>query len=395
MIDIIDLCETSPNHWRAKYQGNYGIYTIHITTDGEKTVDFSCSCPSSGYPCKHIAMIEDAIAERVAKGQKNWNKEKAGAEKLLKTLSKEELYDFLLRQIQFNPDLTNAFFLEFSSKLENAHQNKYSLVLRRALEAIELNEDDYYYEEEYMDLDILDQWFEKARQHLEKNNFQEAVLIAQACIEEFALWLDNAGDEYSEWVSDVYQSVPFDILKTAIKENGVDVQKLYDYCMTELPKKKYAGTDMYDNFNNLLIAFPAEVSGDAFIKLQDSLLDAVEDKSSYEAKKILQRKIEFYQNNHKPKQAWKLIEENIQISDFRKILVEKKIEKKEFSEAKKLVRDFIDDPQSQHERRSPDNWDDYLLDIAQKEKDVPAIRRISHSFIERFFHEDYYKIWLS
>ena len=69
MSNIISLQETSPNHWRAKYQGNYGVYTIKISTDGKRRGSFSCSCPSDYYPCKHIAIVEAAIAERVAKNK--------------------------------------------------------------------------------------------------------------------------------------------------------------------------------------------------------------------------------------------------------------------------------------------------------------------------------------
>ncbi|MFP3043705.1 hypothetical protein LQZ19_17985 [Treponema primitia] len=42
MSDIIDLKETSPNNWKAKYQGNY-VYTIKIVTDGKKLSRFSCT----------------------------------------------------------------------------------------------------------------------------------------------------------------------------------------------------------------------------------------------------------------------------------------------------------------------------------------------------------------
>jgi hypothetical protein len=322
------------------------------------------------------------------------NKKNTEVESLLKILSKEELSGFLLRQVQFNPDLTNAIFLEFSQKIENEHQNKYSLVIRRGLEAIKYkNYEDYCYEESYIDLDILDQWFGKAKKHLDTKKFDEAVLIAQACLEEFALWFNNLDGGYSECVSEDYQSTPFDILEIAL-DNGVDARKLFDYCMTELPKEKYAGTYMYDHFNDLLMILPAEVSGDTFIKLQDTLLDAIKDKSSYAAKKILQRKIEFYKKNHNPREAWKLIKDNIQISAFRTMLVKKKIKNKKFAVAKKLIHDFIDDPQSKN-KRQPDKWDDYLLDIAQKEKDVPVIRQISYSFIERSFHKKYYNVYKS
>jgi hypothetical protein len=68
--NIIELCQTAENDWKAKYQGNYGLYTIKITTDGKKAVKFSCSCPSDYYPCKHISIIEYAIAKKMADNKK-------------------------------------------------------------------------------------------------------------------------------------------------------------------------------------------------------------------------------------------------------------------------------------------------------------------------------------
>jgi hypothetical protein len=394
MTGIIDLREISPGHWRAKYQGNCGVYTIHITFDGEKAVGFSCSCPSSADPCKHIAMVEDAIVEQIAKTQKAKDKKLTNAEDVLKLLNKEELYDFVVRQIRYNSDLTNAVFLDFSHKIETGCQNKYSPILRDALDAVEFNEDGYYDDERSVDLGILDQWFNKACDHLKKNNFQEAVFIAQACIEELALWQYNSKDKFPEWTVYAYQSRPFKILEKAIESRGVDAKKLYDYCTAELSKEKYAETDISDSFNKLLMLLLAEVDGTAYLALQDTLLDAVEDKRSYEAEKILRRKIEFYQKNHNHKEAWKLIEENIQIPAFRKMLAEKKITDKEFVEAKKLIHDYIDDQDSKSKERNPGSWRELLLDIAQKEKDVPAIRRISYSFIDGAF-KNYYDIYKS
>jgi hypothetical protein len=61
---IIELRKIAENQWKAKYQGNYGVYTIKITTNGKKTVKYFCSCPSDYSPCKHISMIEEAIEKK-------------------------------------------------------------------------------------------------------------------------------------------------------------------------------------------------------------------------------------------------------------------------------------------------------------------------------------------
>jgi hypothetical protein len=341
-------------------------------------------------------MVEEAIAERIAKNaktQKDGKEKEISAGELLKKLSHEELYDFTARMVQNNPDLSNAVLLEFSDKIETGRGNKYVPLIRRALESLDFDYDDYY-DEMGPDIDVLDQWFEKARQRLAEKKSPEAVLIAQACIEEYASWLDDMDSDMIDYISEEYQSVPFEILEKAAADNAIDGKGLYDYCMTEMHKEKYAGLYMFEGFNRLLMKVSARVNPDAFIALQYGFLDKVQDKSSYEAKEILDRIIDFYKSRHQPKKAWNCIEENMQIESFRKMVVEKKIKEKDFDGAKKLVHEYINQ-QKGHGSHHSRSWDGFLLQIAQGEKDIPAIRDVSYSFIKDYFSDDYYRIYKS
>jgi hypothetical protein len=403
MSNIIDLRETSPDHWQAKYQGNYGVYTVKINTDGKHRGTFSCSCPSDYYPCKHIAIVEAAIAERLAKNAGNRKKGKnpeMSVEEVLRKLTREELYDFMVKIVKNNPDLTNAVFLEFAEKIEDESGNKYVSLIRRGLKNVEFDEDDYYYNnDDVIYIDVLDEWTKKAEQFLKEKNPREAVLIAQAYIEEFAAWLrETVDDDFIDWIDETYQSRPFEILEKAAADSGsskerqVEFNALYDYCMAEVSKEKYVGLYMVDCFNNLLMKLSVTVAPEAFIALQQSQLSKVQDKSSYEAEKILQRIVDFYNKSHQTKKAWQCVEENIQIDNFRRRVVEKRIKQKKFTEAKKLIRDYMD---TQKNRYRNDTWDAYLLQIAREEQDIPAIRSISYSFIKDRFSEQYYRIYKS
>jgi hypothetical protein len=395
MNNITDLRETSPDHWQAKYQGNYGVYTVKINTDGKYRGGFSCSCPSDNYPCKHIAVVEEAIARRIANNagaRKGAKGPKMGVEGLLKKLTREELYDFMVRLVKNNPDLSNAVFLEFAEKIEDESDNKYVSIIRKGLENVEFDSGDYYSEDQIY-IDVLDEWTGKAGQLLKKGKAHEAVLIAKACIEEFANWLRKVGDgDLIDWISDTYQSDPFDILKNAAKDPRVDVNALYDYCMAEVSKKKYAGLYTADCFNDLLMTLSVTVNPDAFIALQQNLFNKVQDKSSYDAEKIIKRIVDFYTACREPKKAWKYVEDNIQIGSFRRMAVEKRIKQKKFSEAKKLIHDYID---VRRDKYRSDEWDNYLLHIARAEKDIPAVRGISYSFIKENFDKRYYGVYKS
>jgi hypothetical protein len=395
MSNIIDLRETSPGHWQAKYEGNYGVYTIKINTDGKRRGSFSCSCPSDYYPCKHIPIVEEAIAKRIAKSsgsRKSGNAPEISAEELLEKLSREELYAFTARLVKNNPDLTRAVFLEFADKIEYESGNKYVPLIRRALDNLELDEEDYY-EEDRINIDELDQWAEKAEQYLAEKNPHEALLIARAYIEEFARWLRKPGNsKFFDWLADDCQFRPFEILENAAALPGVNKKDIYDYCMAEALKEKYSGLYMADSFSDLIMKLSVDMNPEGFIDLQRKLLDKVQDKSSYEAERILKRIVDFYTIRHEPKTAWSYVEGNMQIYNFRRMAVEKRIKQKKFSEAKKIINDYL---AAKPDKYRGDSWDEYLLQIAQGEKDIPAVQSIAYSFIKDSFREQYYRTYKS
>jgi hypothetical protein len=403
--EIIRLEEISPNHWQAKYRGNYGIYTIKITTDGKKTTKFSCSCPSDYSPCKHIAMIEDVIVERIAQNKKVTEKKtkqkgNVTVEKLLRAASQKELYQFIVQQARYNKDLTNQILLEFAEKVteKNNNANPYHVILREALSSVDVeNIEDYYYHdsEEGIELDALDPVFAKVKKYFAQKNYREVILICKAYIEEFAEWLQQKSkkfNEIEEFIDLEYYEFPFRMLSDVVENSGVDLKELYDYCCVEIRNSKYK---VFDNdFHNLFMKLSQKVNPNGFIELQDELLSNISDKSSYNAETILQRKIDLYELNRQPQKAWEIIEENIQIESFCKKLAEKKIKEKKFTEAKKLIKDYLKKNQKNTHQDDWD-WNKLLLEIAQKEKDTPVIREISFTFIKDQFDVEYFKIYKS
>jgi hypothetical protein len=390
MSGIIELRQTGENDWKAKYQGNYGVYTIKVTLKGKKAVNFSCTCPSDYYPCKHIGYIEDAIAEKMAANEKQKKHGGMKVEDIIKNVPEEKLREFIATQAKYSGELRNAIFLEFAANMKNKKSNKYSSIIREALASVELfDEDDYL--DDCLYIDDLDSWFEKAKDCVRLKQYDEAVLICKACIEEYSQWLYNARKDASLMFASEYQSVPFDIMKEASKH--ANKKELFDYCIAELKKKKYDRTDFFDDFHELLGNLAVTVDPEAFIALQDELLANIMDKGSSEAKTILQRKIDFYRRRHQPDKAWALIEENMQIPSFRKDVAEKRIKEHKFSEAKKLINDYIIEQKDKMNWHNKNIWRKLLLEIAQKEKDTPAIRKLAYEFIEGSFNKEYFDIY--
>ena len=397
-MSIIDLQEISPDWWKAKYRGNYGTYTIKIKTDGKKRSDFSCSCPSDYYPCKHIPMVEDAIRERITKSKKNEAVQELTLEQLLKGLSQCELCNFIVRHAQHNLQFRNTVLLEFAhkaTKTDTTGVNNYNQLLQDALDGLNFDYEDidYGHYNDCIEVDVMGQWLDKAQKFVDQNNPEEALLICKACIEEYASWLEGQDDAIVDYFDTGYQERPFDILEQIATAKGTDCKALLEYCKSEMSKPKYRGTEMHDGFNALLLELSVMVGSDDFITLQDNLLQGIEDKSSYEAQKILHRKIDFYRNNNQPEKADKVVRENLQIESFREDLTTRLIAANKLKEAKKLINDFI--AAKGNESRNLHAWHKLRLQIAQKENDVPEIRRVAFMFIESHFHADYYQMYKS
>ena len=390
MNNFTDIREIAENKWQAKYYGNYGIYTVKLTLDADgKRTDFSCSCPSDYYPCKHIAMMERAVSEqkkRMAKIQTT-----AGAvtvEELLKRVSYEELQQFVIRQSKYNLEFANALMMEFLHKAKDEKRNPYYTVLHNALKNISLDYEDYYDYEYGFEIEPLNEWMERAEDCLKQEKYEEALLICQACIEEFAGWYENTDADIRDNLSADYSTKPFEILQELTEKTSQFDRKIYDYCKQEMQKSKYYDLD---DFNDLLAILAPKINPEEFIDLQDSLLKQISDKSSYEAKKILERKIQFYHSVGQPEKAEEIIENNLQIERFCRQAVEKRIANKQYEDAKSLISNYLKKYSSYSDRC----WDEYLLDIAQKEKDMPTIRKISFKFIHSHFDTKYYAAYRS
>ncbi|MCL2244326.1 MAG: hypothetical protein FWC03_07645 [Treponema sp.] len=361
--EILDLKQTSEFEWKAKYQGNYGVYTIKITTDGKKTKRFSCTCPSDYSPCKHISMIENAIAQKLSECKKSKKGSELRIEDFIGNISVERLREFIITQTKYNIDFYNAVFLEFSANTRNNIGNIYSKIIQKSLASVPDYDDDCYIDE-CMDIDVLDQWYDKAKEYIRKKQYNEALLICKACIEEYSQWLYNIGKNSVLIYSLEYQSVFFDIIIDAIEY--FNKKELFNYCISEMKKKKYAGTDFYHEFNRLLETLAVTVDPDAYIALQDKLLAGIKDKSSDEAETILRRKINFFRRIDQKSKAWSLIRENIQIESFRLKVVKKKIEKQNFGIAKKLINDFLNNRKGSEKKYFDETWNGLLLEIAPK-----------------------------
>jgi len=406
-MSIIELKELAPNRWKALYEGNYGTYTIRMTYDGVNASDYSCSCPSDYYPCKHIAMIEKAIKRRLTTAASKNTSDDTDVKKMLKKATHSELCKFILDQIEKIRGLNDAVYKEFAHKiqieieqpqaLKNQNDtNKYVSILQNGFQKairncqLHCSRDEYYYADDEIDIDILDVLFYKARDYIKVKNNTEAILILKTCIEEFATFLEKQkGDIYLS-INDYFFSEPFVIFEEILPSLTENEQNnLLEFCKTEILKPKYKADSLIGYFNDLLMELSLLLQVDDFLPIQDVLLQRISDKDLYQIRFLLEKKIDFLQMKGYNDKVWEVIKENLQIDTFREKLVRKLIDESLFSEAKKL----LDEIKPNQWGNVPVYFDNLRLEIAQKENDITQIRKITLSFLKNKFANKYYQIY--
>ncbi|MDR1196262.1 MAG: SWIM zinc finger family protein [Endomicrobium sp.] len=395
MSKIHNLRQSAQNVWEARYFGNYGEYSIKLVLDEQLVLkEYSCSCPSDRLPCKHIFFMLDEIKIKKDSLDNVADKNANLVSAILQNISFDELRKFIIDEAKFSEELTRSILLNFSDKLQrNSGENIYSDILRKDFASIEIYEDEDHYQDQYysVDLDIVEQWFEKASEFAKQENFLDAEAICKAAIEEYAAWLSVIESEIKEYIDCNFQKDFFDLLKIMAKNGRIDKMALYDYCQNEIKKKKYEGLESFDYFNDLAAEFAADIDPAGFIALQTNLLEKNGNASSYKAERILRRLIDFYTATDQKDKVEKLIDENLQIDEFRKLAVEKRIAAANYGDAKEMLNEKLKNCSEWNSKE----WKKLLLEIAQKENDTASIRKLTLEFLQKEFSKQYFEIYKS
>ena len=398
MPRIVSMEEIEPRRWVAKYQGNYGTYAIRLTVaaDGRAT-DFHCTCPSGGYPCKHIGMIMDAIPEHVAKQKAAAKADKAdelSPAKLVAKVPEKELRAFVVAQAAKNAALRKSILMEFAPKAKTkSAANPYARIIRDGLAEVDLDDhdyDDWYDHEEGVALDILDEMLAKAASCIEQQKFDEAILISKACLEEYAEWADAQDCDVGEYVDYSYAERPLQLLRDVVERGGGDATALYDYCKDKSRDAKFDSSYMQEKIHDLMLALAIRANNRDFIAMQDALLAETQDDPLHSHERIFYREIEFYRGVGEHDNADAILQANVHIDSFRMTVADTLIAARKYAEAKSLILRYLDE-----ETWRNTEWNKRLLAIAKAEGDTPKIRDYAWRFIDNGFNGKYYRIYKS
>ncbi|HMQ70509.1 MAG TPA: SWIM zinc finger family protein [Ignavibacteria bacterium] len=403
---VTSLEEKVSGIWNAEVEGS-DDYKITIRCDKNTIKSWDCDCPyDMGNICKHVAAAIYAIAEQkgiTVKGQKEnqINKSKVKPEKtsslnykkILLEATKEELDEFILREISKDKKFKNSFIIHFAEKADESADIKYIKIID---DLFKIYSDRYGfidYRNERKFSHALHEMYLQAEKLSQKNNVKESLSICKIMIEKIPGYLSYA-DDSSGGLSNVFQNTFKLFSSILIKAPPMLKDDFFNYCMNEFQKNKYHNIEFEQYFLELIpvLISTEEQEKDFFKFIEDRInIDKNLEYSDFKIARLKKAKIEYYILNDQKTKAEELIRQDIQYQEFREILVNIEIERKNFETAKELCLEGIRIADKNSFYGYSSALKEKLLSIAVIENNIDDIRKWSeNNFFDSKFNFKYY-----
>ena len=393
--------EVDTNTWEAEVEGT-DTYQVELQIgDNGEIKELSCDCPYEGDVCKHAVAVLYTIQKKFKpKASKTAAKKprKNILESLLQAASAQELQDFVRYYAASNRDFKHAFELYFAYKDERIDVSKqYKANFLQLLRK--------FSSRGFMDYRStfgFSKEIEKQLRHADdlvtRQNFSDAFAIAAAALS-VSLKAATQCDDSAGNIGGLFYHVA-ELFGTLAHGESVAIdlkEKIYSFLEKELKDPDYfgygdIGYDLFGTYADLALLFHKHDAFLAFTEAQLSRLTGPYDE--YAKTFFLLQKINFLNLIGRTTEAEAVIQQHMGLSDIRKGVVEKAIEKKDYAQAKKLIAEGIAIAESENYAGTVDSWQKTLLRIAELENDIPTIRHYARHFaLSRWFEKEYYNQW--
>lgn len=394
--NVDNLEKVAPGLWVAQVYGTE-TYNVEVRTHRTQIKAWDCTCPYDHGPvCKHVVTVFYAIANELESkktqpkkiGTKKKSVRKDKVKEILQKTDKKGLETFIISQFRSFGGLKNAFVAHFTELLDEDPETKYRTLVRNIYKAAKGRQGYIDYRSTSKLVNPLHQLVQKAERLLAEKNQREALVITKTLLEEVPVMMMHIDD--SDGSTGVLMDNAFDILCEIVKKAPPMVKdELFEYCHDEYPKEKYRNFGFENNFLHLMpLLITLKEQEKKFYALLDAQIEKAKgDKhSKYRLIGLIKTKIEYLKQAKRHDEADALIEKNKEYPDFRMLLIDKALSKKDFVKAKDLCHEGMAISKEERFPGHTRHWQDELLLIAEKEKNTDDIRR----YAEKLYFDNWY-----
>lgn len=399
-VDYVENVHLSQNSVSCKVEGSYP-YKVKIAWNDDDYTELSCTCPYDyeGY-CKHIAAVlmylEEELPEESITPQKQ---QKPEWRKIIEKLPKEELLSLIIEYAYDDENLINTILVKYSSSSNKVDIHKYKRIVDNIFNAVS---DDYgfiHHQDVYGVSHLISNLLDKAKSGAENGQLQEAFSISAAIAEVCVDYIQNL-DDSSGWIGgliyDTFVSVK-DVFYRSKDEALKNV--IFEWLGQQMSNEAYSdyGCDeaLATTYFELGSNEPYAKSVFRFIDEQLAKHEKGSDwNSKYRYSYFLNEKLTLLKKAGKKQEVEATIEQNLHLSDFRKMKVNQLIEQKDFSTAITLIKEGIVISEQENLAGVTRDWNNLLLQIYREqnlEKEFQTLSR--RMFLRHPDSMEYYRMF--
>ena len=349
-------------------------YTVNLTIKNDVVTEYVCTCPyDMGPVCKHVAAVifylqQNALNldEKQSRGEKRaakTTKKKTAAQlvdELLDKLSHDNLKEYIKELCINDSNFRQQFLAQYASLVMPESQALYARQIKAIFKTAS-GRNGYmgYYEARHVGNAVHD-LVSLAEKSVEISNYQTAMFIACAVLEEMTNALDFADDSNGDIGGCIEYAVN---VLLSISQEPIDEtlrNELYSYCLKSWQELIFKGWDWHYTMLDIAVEI---TKNDKEAKQIHSLLEEIKpnktdwDWDMQEAQRI---RVNLIRKTEGEEKASKFLEENLSNSDFRKEIIEKAIKEKDYKKAISLTEEGIN-IDAMDKPGLADDWRDYLL----------------------------------
>ena len=394
---VMDFEKTSPNRYKAIVLGTEE-YSVELELKDSVIVDHSCDCPyDMGPVCKHIVAVIFYLQKEhltiditnVPKVKKTKTKSAGQQVKdLLKVISHNDLVTFIEESCKKDKKFRGLFLSSFGHLAENQSKEFFQKQINSILRAATGRDGWIGWNEMKYLCDALQPFVENAEKYLEDKNYESAMNISTALLEEMTEAFNYADDSNGDigYFIDVSLQVLDKLSSSRLPK--VLKNELFDYCISAFNKGFFKGWDWHLGILDIACEL-IETEGQVETAL--NCLDSVS--REYEMERAQAFKLKLLRKFKPQGEVDRYIDEHINNSGIRRDEIARALENKIFDRAIKLAKDGIE----YNKKDKPGlvtEWYNWLLKIAQAQDDkLKIIEYARYLLVDDFRQEqDYYKI---
>lgn len=377
----VEQCqESEPGVYETVVAGTED-YTVNLTLADGIVTEHICDCPyDMGPVCKHVVAVIYYLKQGASEKKKPVRKSNTSAKKpgrktfaeridsLLERISHDELKQFIREKAEYDRSLRETFLSSFAHRGEGESKAFYVSQIKSILRSAKRGRGFIDWREAQGVGSEVAQLLDVAQKHLKTQNYTGAINICTAVMETMTDALQYADDSNGDIGGNanyacemLYEMAGFALLE--------DVRSgFFDYCLKAFDKKVYEGWDWHLHMLELAseLARTEQEIQELFKRLEKPFQD------EYKRETIERITYETLKRIHGERSAEKYLAGHLSNHYLRRSAIENALANKQYEKARMLANDGI----VQDSTNKPGlvtEWYDWLLKIAQAEKDTDGV----------------------